>query len=120
MKTNAEVSKDGTLTVNTFRDLKHFLDRVRYKHFQIPDDKPIKKLIIKDSKIDWTVNYMKELLRRTVLQTVENFEIISPDNRFCTIDGLLYSFRQRRESLSLPDRQKRNPYHSRRYKNDIC
>lgn len=91
MKTNAEVSKDGTLTVNTFRDLKHFLDRVRYKHFQIPDDKPIKKLIIKDSKIDWTVNYMKELLRRTVLQTVENFEIISPDNRFCTIDGLLYS-----------------------------
>ena len=54
MKTNAEVSKDGTLTVNTFRDLKHFLDRVRYKHFQIPDDKPIKKLIIKDSKIDWS------------------------------------------------------------------
>lgn len=91
MKTNAEVSKDGTLTVNTFRDLKHFLDRVRYKHFQIPDAKPIKKLIIKDSKIDWTVNYVKELLRHTALQTVENFEIISPDNRFCTIDGLLYS-----------------------------
>lgn len=91
MKTNAEVSKDGTLTVNTFRDLKHFLDRVRYKHFQIPDDKPIKKLIIKDSKIDWTVNYVKELFRHTALQTVESFEVISPDSRFCTIDGLLYS-----------------------------
>lgn len=92
MNKSAEISKDGrTLTVNTFKDLKHFLDRVRYKHFQIPDDKPIKELIIKDSKIDWTVNYVKELLRSTALQTVENFEIISPDNRFCTIDGLLYS-----------------------------
>lgn len=36
MNKSAEISKDGrTLTVNTFKDLKHFLDRVRYKHFQI-------------------------------------------------------------------------------------
>ncbi len=92
MNKSAEISKDGkTLTVNTFKDLKHFLDRVRYKHFQITVDKPIKKLIIKDSKTDWTVNYVKELLRNAALQTVENFEIISPDSRFCTIDGLLYS-----------------------------
>ena len=89
---SAEISKDGrTLTVNTFKDLKHFLDRVLYKHFQITVDKPIKELIIKDSKTDWTVNYVKELLRNAALQTVENFEIISPDSRFCTIDGLLYS-----------------------------
>ena len=64
---------------------------MRYKHFQITVDKPIKELIIKDSKTDWTVNYVKELLRNAALQTVENFEIISPDSRFCTIDGLLYS-----------------------------
>lgn len=92
MNKSAEISKDGrTLTVNTFKDLKHFLDRVLYKHFQITVDKPIKELIIKDSKTDWTVNYVKELLRNAALQTVENFEIISPDSRFCTIDGLLYS-----------------------------
>lgn len=92
MNKSAEISKDGkTLTVNTFKDLKHFLDRVRYKHFQITVDKPIKELIVKDSKTDWTVNYVKELLRNAALQTVENFEIISPDSRFCTIDGLLYS-----------------------------
>lgn len=87
MNKSAEISKDGrTLTVNTFKDLKHFLDRVLYKHFQITVDKPIKELIIKDSKTDWTVNYVKELLRNAALQTVENFEIISPDSRFCTID----------------------------------
>ena len=56
MNKSAEISKDGrTLTVNTFKDLKHFLDRVLYKHFQITVDKPIKELIIKDSKTDWTV-----------------------------------------------------------------
>ena len=47
MNKSAEISKDGrTLTVNTFKDLKHFLDRVRYKHFQITVDKPIKELVI--------------------------------------------------------------------------
>ena len=92
MNKSAEISKDGrTLTVNTFKDLKHFLDRVRYKHFQITVDKPIKELIIKDSKTDLTVNYVTKILRNAALQTIESFEIISPDNRFCTIDGLLYS-----------------------------
>ena len=91
MNKSAEISKDGrTLTVNTFKDLKHFF-RVRYKHFQITVDKPIKELIIKDSKTDLTVNDVTEMLRNATLQTVESFEIISPDNRFCTIDGLLYS-----------------------------
>lgn len=91
MNKSVEISKDGrTLTVNTFKDLKRFFI-VRYKHFQITVDKPIKELIIKDSQTDWTVNYVKELLRNAALQTVENFEIISPDSRFCTIDGLLYS-----------------------------
>ena len=62
MNKSAEISKDGrTLTVNTFKDLKHFLDRVRYKHFQITVDKPIKELIIKDSKTDLTVNYVTEV-----------------------------------------------------------
>ena len=84
MNKSAEISKDGrTLTVNTFKDLKHFLDRVRYKHFQITVDKPIKELIIKDSKTDLTVNYVTKILRNAALQTVESFEIISPDNRFC-------------------------------------
>ena len=32
MNKSAEISKDGrTLTVNTFKDLKHFLDRVRFE-----------------------------------------------------------------------------------------
>ena len=80
MNKSAEISKDGrTLTVNTFKDLKHFLDRVRYKHFQITVDKPIKELIIKDSKTDLTVNYVTKILRNAALQTIESFEIISPN-----------------------------------------
>ena len=81
MNKSAEISKDGrTLTVNTFKDLKHFLDRVRYKHFQITVDKPIKELIIKDSKTDLTVNYVTKILRNAALQTIESFEIISPSS----------------------------------------
>ena len=84
MNKSAEISKDGrTLTVNTFKDLKHFLDRVRYKHFQITVDKPIKELIIKDSKTDWTVNYVKELLRNAALQNLLSGEIISKFSTVC-------------------------------------
>lgn len=47
MNKSAEISKDGrTLTVNTFKDLKHFLDRVRYKHFQITVDKISRRMLV--------------------------------------------------------------------------
>ena len=88
MRINAEISEDGkTLTADTFKDLKYFL----YKAKQSPGDYQIKELVIKNALSNFTINDIKEMLRHAMLQTVECFEIVSPDSRLCTKGGLLYS-----------------------------
>ena len=88
MRINAEISKDGkTLTADTFKDLMYFLDKTN----QFPKDCKIKELVIKNASSNFTINDIKNMLRHAMLQTVEWFEIVSPDSRLCTKGGLLYS-----------------------------
>lgn len=88
MRINAEISKDGkTLTADTFKDLKYFLDKAN----QSPGDYQIKELVIKNASSNFTINDIKNMLRHAMLQTMEWFEIVSPDSRLCTKGGLLYS-----------------------------
>ena len=88
MRIKAEISKDGkTLTADTFKDLMYFLDKTN----QFPKNCKIKELVIKNASSNFTINDIKNMLRHAMLQTVEWFEIVSPDSRLCTKGGLLYS-----------------------------
>lgn len=56
----------------------------------------IHKLIIKNSKCSLTIDEIKHCLRNTVLDKLKEIEIITGDERFRAINGMLYSQNARR------------------------
>lgn len=80
---------DGTLTVSSFKDLKKYLKKIDYKKIKEPNT--ITKIVIYDSKCDYKLEDVGTLLRHNIMDKLTSIEIIHPDERFCTMNGLLYS-----------------------------
>lgn len=92
MHTETYIADDNaTLISKSFRDLKKYLDMVSYGQISIPYLTRFKKVIINNARSDFCVDEVKLLLSRGILQDAEAVEIKNPDDRFCTIDGMLYS-----------------------------
>lgn len=83
------IRNGDVLTAETFPDLKKYLKNniVTRTH----------KLIIKDAKCNMPIKEIKHFLREyLMLNELKEIEIVSEDERFCTIDGMLYSKDKRR------------------------
>lgn len=92
MHTETYIADDNaTLISKNFRDLKKYLDMVSHGQISIPYLTRFKKVIINNARSDFCVDEVKLLLSRGILQDAEAVEIKNPDDRFCTIDGMLYS-----------------------------
>ena len=100
-KSNAVVNAviDGNvLTVDTFNDL------VKYCNNTVISVKSktgiygkIHKLVVKNSKCSMTIDDIKRLLKNyKIFDELKEIEIITEDERFCTVDGMLYSKNKRR------------------------
>lgn len=91
------IRNGDVLTADTFVDLKKCLNNgivtmqsLDSRH----DDVGIRKLIVKDSKCSLTVDEIKRCL--VALNKLKEIDIITEDERFCTVDGMLYSKNKRR------------------------
>ena len=86
------------LTAETFLELKKYLGSIvtmsslNYSH----SGGGIHKLVVKNSKCSLTIDEIKRCLRNSVLDELKEIEIITEDERFCAINGLLYSKSKRR------------------------
>lgn len=56
----------------------------------------IRKLVVKNSKCSLTIDEIKRCLRNSVLDELKEIKIITEDERFRAIDGMLYSKNARR------------------------
>lgn len=98
------------LTVDTFMDLKKYLGRIltmpsldsSHSGVTMPSLNSshsgggIHKLVVKNSKCSLTIDEIKRCLRNSVLDELKEIEIITEDERFRTINGMLYSQNARR------------------------
>ena len=80
-----------TLISESFGDLEKYLDKVSYGSIALPFSTRFKKVVINNAKTNLRVDKVKSLLSRGVLQDAEAVEIKNPDDRFCTINEMLYS-----------------------------
>lgn len=100
-KSNAVINAviDGNvLTVDTFNDLaKYCNNTVISVKSKTGIYGKIHKLVVKNSKCSMTINDIKHLLKnQQVFDGLKEIEIITEDERFCTVDGILYSKNKRR------------------------
>lgn len=90
---------DGNvLTVYTFNDLaKYCNNAVVSIQSKTGVYGKIHKLVVKNSKCSMTIDDIKHLLKnQQVFDGLKEIEIITEDERFCTVDGILYSKNKRR------------------------
>ena len=80
-----------TLISESFGDLEKYLDKVSYGSIALPFLTRFKKVVINNAETNLCADKVKSLLSRGVLQDAEVVEIKKADDRFCTIDGMLYS-----------------------------
>lgn len=117
------IRNDDILTVYTFMDLKKYLDSIVTMHSIVTMQSlntlnaghnrgGIHKLLIQDSKCNLTIDEIKCCLKNSVLDGLKEIKIITGDERFCTINGMLYSQNTRRlyfcprgigDTLVIPD-----------------
>ena len=94
-KSNAVINAviDGNvLTVDTFNDLaKYCNNTVISVKSKTGIYGKIHKLVVKNSKCSMTIDDIKHLLKnQQVFDGLKEIEIITEDERFCTVDGILY------------------------------
>lgn len=93
------VIKNGdVLMVDSFMDLKKYLGSIVTMSSLDSSHSGggIHKLVVKNSKCSLTIDEIKRCLRNSVLDELKEIEIITEDERFCAINGLLYSKNKRR------------------------
>ena len=93
------VIRDGdVLMVDSFMDLKKYLDSIVTMSSLNAGHNGggIHKLIVKNSKCSLPIDEIKHCLRNSVLDELKEIEIITGDERFRTINGMLYSQNARR------------------------
>ena len=92
------IRNGDTLTVDTFMDLnKYFNSVVTMSSLDnMHNDGGIHKLIIKNSKCSLTINAVRCFLTNPILDNLKEIDIITEDERFCSVEGLLYSRNKRR------------------------
>lgn len=92
------IRNGDVLMADSFMDLKKYLDSIvtmsslNAGH----NDGGIHKLIVKNSKCSLPIDEIKHCLRNSVLDELKEIEIITGDERFRTINGMLYSQNARR------------------------
>ena len=86
------------LTAKTFLDLKKYLGSIVTMSSldSSHNGGGIHKLVVKNSKCSLTIDEIKRCLRNSVLDELKEIEIITEDERFRTINGMLYSQNARR------------------------
>lgn len=88
---------DYTLTVGTFGDLKKFIQHLNYNDIKgLEDSCIIHKLIIINPKCNESIDNIRSFLKHEAFKYLMDIEITNPDERFCSINGLLYSRNKRR------------------------
>ena len=85
--------KNETLTADTFKDLRNYLQKIDYNKIPWSD---VKRVIIIDSRCSYNLEDIKKLLTHSTMRNLTEINIINPDERLCTINGLLYSRNKRR------------------------
>lgn len=97
MQCNA-IRNGDVLTVDAFMDLKKYLGSIVTMSSLDSSHSGggIHKLVVKNSKCSLTIDEIKRCLRNSVLDELKEIEIITEDERFCAINGLLYSKNKRR------------------------
>lgn len=92
------IRNGDTLTVDTFMDLnKYFNSVVTMSSLDnMHNDGGIHKLIIKNSKCSLTIDAVRCFLTNPILDNLKEIDIITEDERFCSVEGLLYSRNKRR------------------------
>ena len=84
------VIDSNVLTVDTFNDLAKYCNNTVISG-------NIHKLVVKNSKCSMTIDNIKHLLKNyKIFDGLKEIEIITEDERFCTVDGMLYSKNKRR------------------------
>lgn len=86
------------LTVDTFNDLIKYGNRTAMStQSKTCRYEKIHKIIIKNSKCSITIDDIRHLLQNLkIFDELKEIEIITEDERFCTVDGMLYSKNKRR------------------------
>ena len=94
------IRNGDVLTAETFPDLKKYLENNVVSLDSLierQEEGRIHKLIIKDAKCNMPIKEIKHFLKEyLILNELKEIEIVSEDERFCTIDGMLYSKDKRR------------------------
>lgn len=92
------VIDSNVLTVDTFNDLaKYCNNTVISVKSKTGIYGKIHKLVVKNSKCSMTIDNIKHLLKNyKIFDGLKEIEIITEDERFCTVDGMLYSKNKRR------------------------
>ena len=91
-KMNA-VLENNILTVGTFVDFKEYLSKLMAT-VDILKPTNIRKLVVKDSKCSLDVTDLQHFLNEDYFDNLQDIEIVNPDERFCTLNGMLYSANQ--------------------------
>lgn len=92
------IRNGDVLMVDSFMDLKKYLDSIVTMSSLNAwhNVSGIHKLVVKNSKCSLTIDEIKRCLRNSVLDELKEIEIITGDERFRAIDGMLYSKNARR------------------------
>lgn len=92
------IRNGDVLMIDSFMDLKKYLGSiVTMSSFNAGHSGGgIRKLVVKNSKCSLTIFEIKHCLRNSVLDELKEIEIITGDERFRAINGMLYSQNARR------------------------
>ena len=92
------IRNGDVLTVDTFNDLIKYGNRTAMStQSKTCRYEKIHKIIIKNSKCKMTIDAIKSCLKNIkVFDELKEIEIVMEDDRFCTVDGMLYSKNKRR------------------------
>lgn len=92
------IRNGDVLMVDSFMDLKKYLGSIVTMSSLNAGHSGggIRKLVVKNSKCSLTIDEIKRCLKNSVLDELKEIEIITGDERFRAINGLLYSQNARR------------------------
>lgn len=92
------IRNGNVLMVDSFMDLKKYLDSIVTMSSLNAGHSGggIRKLVVKNSKCSLTIDEIKRCLKNSVLDELKEIEIITGDERFRAINGMLYSQNARR------------------------
>lgn len=92
------IRNGDVLMVDSFMDLKKYLDSIVTMSSLNAwhNVSGIHKLVVKNSKCSLTIDEIKRCLKASIFDELKEIEVITGDERFRAIDGMLYSKNARR------------------------